>query len=410
MTKKPSGKSDHQRVYWLRDAHQQYPELVENLTCDVIIIGGGITGTSAAYWMRKAGAKVVVLEEELLASGASGRNGGFLLTGTVEHYARAVALIGREKSRRLWDFTNKNIQLMKAFIADAKIDCNLDPCGSLHAAVTPEEAKELRESAVLMQADEFSVEYREAADLSEISDSAIYQGGLFTTEDAGCHPAKLVNGIGRRAAQTGALIFENSPVTEIVYNDFDSITVKTPKGQVSGYLVLLSTNAYSQLIDDFFQDKILPVRGHALVTSPIHKKLWDEVIYANFGYEYFRQLPDGRVLMGGMRESVPGGDAQHFNELPDERVTAKLVEYLHENFHATRKCTIDYEWAGLMGFSRDGIPMLGSLPGKHNIFAAGGYTGHGMGFGFSMGRLAAQVMLEGENTDMDLFSLRRLVK
>ncbi|PJA53561.1 MAG: hypothetical protein CO167_07205 [Candidatus Marinimicrobia bacterium CG_4_9_14_3_um_filter_48_9] len=410
MTKKPSGKSERQRVYWLHDAVQQYPQLEEKLTCDVIIVGGGITGTSAAYWMRKAGANVVILEEELLASGASGRNGGFLLTGTVEHYARAVALIGREKSRRLWDFTNKNIQLMKAFIGDTKIDCNLDPCGSLHAAITSEEARELQESAALMLADGFKVEYREAADLAEISDSKIYQGGLFTTEDAGCHPARLVAGIGEQAHAAGAKIFENTPVTELVYNDFDSVTVKTPKGQVSGFLVLLSTNAYSQLIDDFFQDKILPVRGHALVTSPIPKKLWNEVIYANFGYEYFRQLPDGRVLMGGMRESVPGGDAQHFNELPDERVTTKLIDYLHENFHTTRGCSIDYEWAGLMGFSRDGIPMLGSIPGKHNIFAAGGYTGHGMGFGFSMGRLAAQVMLDGENADMDLFSLRRLVK
>ncbi|MCF7802085.1 MAG: FAD-binding oxidoreductase [Candidatus Marinimicrobia bacterium] len=410
MTEKSTGKSEHQRVYWLRDAEQQFPELDRNLTCDVIIIGGGITGTAAAYWMRQAGARVVLLEEELVASGASGRNGGFLLTGTVEHYARAVALIGGEKTRRLFDFTVENIRLMKDFIREHEIGCDLDESGSLHAAISTEENVELRESATLMQTDGFQVEYRDEADIAALTQSDLYKGGLFTPEDAGVHPARMVSGIAKEAVAAGAQIFENTPVTQIIHDDYDSVTVETPKGRVSGYLVLLGTNAYSQLMDDFFQDKILPVRGHAMVTSPITQKLWNPVIYANFGYEYFRQLPDGRVLMGGMRESVPGGDAQHFNELPDERVTTQLIAYLKDNFTALKTFTVDYEWAGIMGFSRDGIPMLGSLPGKSNVFAAGGYTGHGMGFGFSMGRLAAQVMLDGENIGMDLFSLRRLVK
>lgn len=410
MTEKSTGKSEHQRVYWLRDAVQQFPSLDRNLTCDVIIIGGGITGTAAAYWMRQAGARVVVLEEELVASGASGRNGGFLLTGTVEHYARAVALIGREKTRRLFEFTVDNIRLMKDFIREHEIGCDLDESGSLHAAISTEEDTELQESSALMQADGFHVEYRDEAEIADLTHSKLFKGGLFTHEDAGVHPARLVAGVAQAARERGALIFENTPVTQITHDDYDSVTVETPKGRVSGYLVLLGTNAYSQLMDDFFADKILPVRGHAMVTSPIPQKLWDPVIYANFGYEYFRQLPNGRVLMGGMRESVPGGDAQHFNELPDERVTSKLSAYLSDNFPDLKQFTVDYEWAGIMGFSRDGIPMLGSLPGKSNIFAAGGYTGHGMGFGFSMGRLAANVMLDGENADMDLFSLRRLVK
>ncbi len=410
MTGKPTGKSEHQRVYWLRDAQPKFPQLEEKFTADVVIVGGGVTGTAAAWWMRKMGASVVLLEEELVASGASGRNGGFLLTGMVEHYARAVALIGPEKARRLWQFTVDNIGLLKDFILDANIDCQLEQHGSLHAAVTDVETRELSDSVRLLRAAGFAIEEWDEPLTSATTRSDLFKSGLFTKADAGVHPAHMVSGLAEQASAAGARIFENSPVTNITPHGFDSVTVTTGKGAVSGYLVLLGTNAYSQLIDDFFQDKILPVRGHVLVTSPVDTQLWEPVIYANFGYEYFRRLPDNRVLMGGLRESVPDGDTQHFNELPDERVTSGLVNYLEKNFRQIGKFEVDYQWAGLMGFSRDGIPMLGSIPGKSNVFVAGGYTGHGMGFGFSMGRMAARVMLNGESTDMDIFSLRRLVK
>jgi gamma-glutamylputrescine oxidase len=406
-----ANKANIKSVYWLENATQAYANLEKNITADVIIVGGGMTGLAAACQMKSLGATVVVLEEDILASGATGRNAGFLLSGTVEHYSRAVAIIGREKAKRLWAFSRNTVAEIASISREFDITCDLDINGSLHAAMDAQEDAEIKEDIRLMQEDGFRTEYVNSSDINKRIHGQNFVSGQITDSDGGFHPREFIAGLAERVHEKGQLdIFEKTRVLDIESTSFDSISVKTEKGTVSGHLVLLALNAYSQQLAPFLQDKILPVRGHVIVTSPIKRTLWNETIYANFGYEYFRQLQNGRIIMGGMRETVPGGDGLHFDESALPKVVTQLEQFLSKHFLGDEKFQIEYSWGGMMGFSRDGLPIIGALPSMKNAFVAGGYTGHGMGFAWSIGKLAADVMLEGSQENMDMFSMHRLVK
>lgn len=394
---------------WLASSRPEYQEADTNLTCDVAIVGGGLTGLCAAYHMQRLGAKVALIESAQLGAGASGRNAGFLLTGPVEHYARAVDLLGREKARRLWQFSQKSLAGLVELIQGIPLACDLELTGALHAAATEAELRELEASAALLQEDGLEIVLLSLEEVQQSLHSPDFFGGILYPEDGGLHPVKFLRGLAHYLTDHQVRIFENTPATSIESTDFDAAVVHTPKARLEAYLVLLATNAYTPQLRAFLENKVLPVRGHILATEPVKKSLWRQVVYTNFGYEYFRQLPDGRLLLGGMRETVPGGDSFHYNEDPLPQVIEELERFLKNRFQFPMP-KVEYKWAGLMGFSRDGLPIIGALPGESNLFFAGAYTGHGWGFAYGLAETTAKIMLEGTTPEMELFSMRRFLK
>jgi Glycine/D-amino acid oxidases (deaminating) len=394
---------------WLSEAKPRYQEADQNVTCDVVIIGGGVTGICAAYHMLQLGARVAVIEETQLGAGASGRNAGFLLTGPVEHYARAVALLGREKARKLWQFSHRSVTGLVDLIQGLPLDCDLELSGALHAAASETEEEELKNSAALLAEDNLEIALLSREEVQKHLNSPDFFGGILYPHNGGLHPVKFLQELAAYLVDHGVRIFENTPAQEVEITDFDAAVVHTPKARLEAYLVLLATNAYTPRLRNFLENKVLPVRGHIIATEPAQRRLWSEVVYTNFGYEYFRQLSDGRIVIGGMRETVPGGDSLHYEEDPLPEVIAELERFLKTRFPPPMPA-VEYRWAGLMGFSRDGLPIIGAIPGESNLFFAGAYTGHGWGFAYGVAEVTAKIMLEETTSDLELFSMRRFLK
>lgn len=392
--------------FWLRDPYRPRPPLDGPVTCDVVIVGGGITGTAAAWWLASRDCSVALLERGDIASGASGRNAGFLLAGTHHAYSIAVKAHGPERARRLQRLSLENHRLTRTLIGSESIDCGYARNGSYTLALSENEFRAHRRSAEALERDGFRIELLDDTDAAALFPRAGFRGGLHHPEDGEVDPVRLVRGVAAAAERRGARIFERTPVTGIE-NESVHVTVSTPGGRVSAPMLLLATNAWTGGLHPYFEDPMVSMRAQMLATEPCPERLVPAPVYADFGFEYFRQLPDGRLLAGGGRRA--GGDRElTLHEAPSDAVQEAIESFLRSCLPGAEGLKITHRWAGLMGFSCDELPNVGPVPGAVNTYVAAGFHGHGLGFAVICAKAAAEMMLDGRTSeDVSLFSPRR---
>jgi len=379
---------------WLSRGHA--PEEV-----DTVVVGAGVVGLSTAYWLTRSGRSPVVLDADGIASHASGRNAGFLLTGTAETYASLVRGIGEPAARRLWELSNENRELLRGEVLDpGKVDCEFLPEGSWIASLAdhPEQEKDLRESCERLAALGLDVQWREAAEVRRASGCPLLGGGIFQPRDGGIDPARLCRGIARLVGEAGGQVRTGVRVRRLE-PEGDRIRLVTDGGHLLAERVVLALNAYAPQLLPHLQGEIRPIRGQIFTTAPGPRDL-QGVWYVNDGYEYLRQLRDGTFLLGGCRW-VARDTEVGYEEAPTARVQGALDTFLRDAFPRFADRPIRHRWAGIMAFTPDGLPRTGEVPGIPQAIYAAGFNGHGMSLGFATGRwLAGRVVGEGNG---DLF-------
>ncbi len=203
----------------------------------------------------------------------------------------------------------------------------------------------------------------------------------------------------------GVSLFENSSVINIEEYESNSLKIITEKGSVDCAMAILATNAYTGTLLNEFSDLIFPFQGQALVTEPIPETIFKEVIYANYGFEYWRQLDDGRLMMGGFREKDPK-KGEGFSTQVNVDLIHGLYEYFLNLFPQVGHPEITHAWAGTMGFSQDGLPIVGNTSMPH-CFICGGFTGHGLGFASGISKLTSNLIVNGKAEYSELFHISR---
>ena len=399
------------KPFWLSepslgfDQLQQYSTLTSKKIADVCIVGGGIVGAFIAYWLSENNISVIVLEKDVIAGAASGRNTGFILPGTVEHFNRAVSLYGKDKALSIWRFTEKNYKQMLDISHEEKIQYDIQENGSLILAGSEQEHTELKESIDLLTQSGIQAEWWPKSVVeSRLGTSQLF-GAIKTKVGAGIQPVKLVNALSSVNQDRGVSIFEKSSVIDIKEYESSSLQIITNQGSVDCSMAIVSTNAYTSQILNSFSDLIFPFQGQAFVTDPIPTQLFKEVIYANFGFEYWRQLKDGRLMVGGFREKDPKKGEGFSTEINKELING-LYDYFNQLFPQAGKPPISHYWAGTMGFSQDGLPIVGNTHMPH-CFVCGGFTGHGLGFASAIAELTADLIVNGKADESELFHISR---
>jgi glycine/D-amino acid oxidase-like deaminating enzyme len=378
---------------WLDPAGEPRPPLAGDRTTPVAILGGGITGISTAYWLAQQAIPSLVLERDRVGSGATGRNAGFLLEGPVPDYPDLVATWGRAAARALWDFTIENARRLREAVTAERIECGLVGCGSVLAAASVEEMADLERQAALLAQDGYPCEVLDRRALAdELSGAARFQGGLRNSRDAGLHPARFVRGVMSTAERSSAVIVEHTAVTGLERDGPTTWIIRTPSATVRAERVVLSLNAYTSLIDPAWRDLITPVRGQVLATAPAARVLFRRLFYANRGFEYWRQLPGGEIVLGGLRHLAPREEVGTQDVL-HARIQDALEGYLRDL--GAPPFLVTHRWSGIMGFTPDRLPLIGPVPGREGLYIAGGYTGHGLAFAFLAGRMIAQLIAAG---------------
>lgn len=353
---------------------------------DVLIVGAGLAGSAAACYATQAGREVVVTEQRDIALGASSRNAGFMITGLDTYYHRGIERYGHETVREIWALSAQTHRFWRETIKNSETPVGYDECGSLLLAESEDEARDLEQAARALHADGIGVIYHNYDPLRRGYHAAIEQPW-----DAAVQPYELARAA---FAQSGAELVANNELYGIRQHKPDTVTVYTRQFRFVAQHVLLCTNAYSPHIDPYFADKVIPTRAQCLVTAPLDKPVVGVCGYSDYGYMYYRDTFDGRLLIGGGRKLHKTLE----NDTSDDRITepvqGELDKYLHAHFGDVT-APVERRWAGIMGFTPDGLPLVGSLPELPNVAFAVGFNGHGLALAAGVVERAVAFMLGG---------------
>jgi len=374
-----------------------------DLACDVAIVGGGVVGCSTAYWLHRLqpNRRVLIVDAGTIASGASGRNAGFLIQGSATDYLTDRQRYGEAMAKQLWHMTKENRDLIVSELRPKAF--HLETSGSLTVAGSPEEDERLKAAVSPMRYDGASAAYVTAADTNRRLMARGFYGSLYVPSGAMLDSVALVRHI---AAESKADIAEHHRVLEISERG-GQVVLETPIRRIRAAQVVLALNAYTpQLLPDL-RPLVRPVRAQMLATEPMTPRWLQVPAYTHEGYFYIRQLDDGTILLGGARHLHERKEVGYTDETTPA-LQADLEAYMHHHFPQTSGLAVRRRWSGVMGFSADGLPIFGTVPGLSQGIWAGGFTGHGMSYGFRFGLMLAEVAMGYHHAEYaDLFTAER---
>jgi gamma-glutamylputrescine oxidase len=369
--------------FWLSEATQPLPPVARRTgPVDVAIVGAGITGCTSALALARAGRRVRIHEARTVASGASGRNGGFVLRGGAARYDVARESYGAEAARGLWRRTDEALDRMEQLAGD-----ELRRPGSLRLAADAEERTAIRAEYEALSEDGFDVEWRD--DLPTRL-AAHFDAAMFHPRDGAMQPALFVRRLAAAAIEAGVEIVENDRVDSVDALDAD--------------VVLVATDGYGQGLIPELEHAVWPARGQVVATEPLGKRLFDYPHYARQGFDYWQQLPDGRIVLGGFR------DFSIMSELTDVEETTPVIQEALDGFLIEllgKLPTVTHRWAGIFGLTQDLLPLVGRV--RDGLWIAAGYSGHGNVLGFMCGELVARAILGEDDPLLPLFAPARLI-
>ena len=382
----------------------QQSDLGEPLSCDIAIIGGGIIGTSTAYWLKKKmpSSSVLLLESRTVGFGASGRNAGFLLQGTSSNYATDISTYGQEIARALWRFTQENrILVGEQFNADT---IQLRSSGSVIASGSQNEQESLQNSAEALREEGIDVTLWNSEELKAMCNAEGFHGALCVQQGASMNPLQLIRHI---SGLSGSRVLEYHPVFDVQYNN-DHCLISTPLRQVRATRVLLALNAYLPKLLPYTSTYIRPVRAQML-SSTLQSHWLPLPVYSHEGYYYIRQSPDGRVLLGGARH-VYADEEIGYEDQTTPHLQNALEAYYQTHFPTSPALSVANRWSGTMAFTPDGLPLFSEIESLPGSYWAAGFNGHGMGYGFRFGKMMAEVFASNGERDFyaNLFHRSRL--
>ncbi|MEH7386317.1 FAD-binding oxidoreductase [Bacillus sp. JJ1521] len=373
---------------------KQRSSLSGNQECDVVIIGGGFTGLSTAYHLQKKNIKTIVLEKGYLGCGASGRNGGQVLTGFIDSMSSLAKKKGLDSARQMLQMSLDSIDLIERISKENEIACSFNRSGHLYAAYKPTHIDWLREEQEVLERDfNYKVQVIEKKDLQAEIKTDFYHGGCIDENSATYHPFNYVLGLAETVEKYGGTIYENSEALQIIKAPNRKVIIETPEGRVTAEHLVIVTNAYSGNLHKTISRSIIPVESIMIATEQLPEELVSKLIpKARAVYDtkhmlyYFRRTPDNRMAFGGSGRSLSGDTAPLYQ---------KLKEGMDSVFPELSKYKAEFCWSGKVGFTREMLPYIGQLEdGTHFAF---GYAGHGAAMSTLMGKLLAENILSENN-------------
>ncbi|HZN87953.1 MAG TPA: FAD-binding oxidoreductase [Thermoleophilaceae bacterium] len=385
--------------YWLDEPYEPRPPLRGRVEAEACVIGAGVAGVSCALHLARHGVDTVLLERETVASGASGRNGGFLIAGVAAFYNDARERYGHERARRIYAATLEAQQQVLELAQELGANDAVRRVGLLRASASEEEARHVRAHAQALQDDGFPAEFLEHSELPD--GAARYAGnGVLTPHDAALHPARCYRLLARALDLAGARVFERTPVDAPIVAPEEGELV-TSEGTVSArHVVVAADGGLPTLIPEYAR-RVRARRLHMVATEPFAERLGEPLVYSRFGYEYWHQRRDGRLLAGGFSDFDPD-DGDVSSASPE--VWRRIERFLRDDL--ATEASVTHRWTGVVGYSDDGLPYVGEVPGRRGLYAMGGYSGHGNVPGFLAGREVADA-IAGRATALPLFDASR---
>jgi glycine/D-amino acid oxidase-like deaminating enzyme len=380
--------------YWAQSQVAPNPPLAEDLEVDVAIVGGGFTGLSAAYFIRKnsPAKSVVVLEAMGCGNGASGRNGAMLLNMTADRYMNLSS--DPAMDQRIYDLTSENIRFLASVAAQTGIDFELDTNGSLQVLNTESDVADCRAYVEKARPLGIPVEFWDKEQTAGAVGTNVYEGAFYDPNSGQLHPMKLVHALKSLAAASGARIFENTVVTRVEEGPIHTVSILNGH-TVRAKSLVLATNAYSSRLG-YFRSSIVPIHNYVGITPPL-----SDATLAQIGWRNRIPFSDSRTLVHYLglthdnRIHIGGGISDYgfddgVRDAPDSAARfAGLRKEMARIFPALAGVSFETIWSGLVDCSVDFSPSVGRTGKFRNILYGLGYSGHGVNMTSIFGRIIA---------------------
>lgn len=364
--------------YWLDTAPRfagGSPVAALPARADVVVVGAGLTGLSAARALAMAGAEVVVIDAGPVGGEASGRNGGQCNNGLAGDLGALAARVGMDRARDLYRAFDRGVDRVEAIVAQEGIACDFRRTGKLKLADKPEHAAKLARTADLLSREvEPGLTLIDRAGLSAEIGSDAFHAGLVFPGSAALHVGRFATGLAEAAVRHGARVFEGVALTAMACTATGH-RLTTSAGAIAAGAVLLATGASMRGPFAWLRRRIVPIGSFIIATEPLGRERAARLMPGrrnctttrNIG-NYFRLTADDRLIFGGRARfalSSPASDAKSGRVL--ERAMARI-------FPELAGVGIDHCWGGIVDMTADRLPRAGERDGVHY---ATGYSGHG---------------------------------
>ena len=374
------------------------PSLRGDEQCDVCVIGGGITGLSAALELAERGYSVIVLEGRQIGWGASGRSGGQVIPGyacDMQTLARGGALAD---AKRLWAMSLEAVHLLRERIQRYAIDCDWRP-GQLHVAIKPRQVAELRRHQHELEETYGygALAWLDREALAAHIRSPRYLAGIYDPTGGHVHPLNYTVGLAHAARAKGVRIFEHSLAERLTRGA--QPVVHLAQGQVRARQVVLAGNAWLGPLVPELDARIMPVGTYIIASGVLGAARARELMPSdaaitdiNFVLDYFRLSADHRMLFGG-RVSYSG--------ITPPNLAASMRRRMVQVFPSLADVGVDYAWGGYVDITMNRAPHFGRM--GQNLYFAQGFSGHGMAITGLAGRVIAEA-IAGDSERLDVFA------
>ncbi len=385
--------SESDQNLW-RASHQTgnvYPALDQKIDVDLLIIGGGFTGCSAALEAAKSGARVAVLEAQTIGHGGSGRNVGLVNAGLWLPPKEIIKKLGKTAGDKLIQTLGAAPNDVFSLIDREGISCSAIRNGTLHLAHAPSGLKDLE--ARFRQGNQYGapLQLLDANETKARTGSNAFHGALFDPRAGTIQPLAYCRGLAQAAAKAGAQIFDQTKVSDLSYEN--GIWQASANGHVvSAKYVLLATNAYLNGLNGVSQSEFVPVAYSQFATKPLTDAQRQHILPGGEGcwdtalvMTSIRLNEEGRLIIGGIGNEAGPGSAIHA-----AWARRKLASYYPE----LANLEFEHQWHGRIAMTSDHIPKVVRLgPNAVSIF---GFSGRGIGPGTVFGKSAARALLFDE--------------
>ena len=378
---------------------ESFPSLNDELSCDLCVIGGGFTGLSTAIEAAKKGLNVILLEQNLIGWGASGRNGGQIWPDVAWGIDIIEKNYGINFAKRIWDISLNSVNLIDQRIEEFNIDCDKKN-GGITAATSASKMKEYeKESKYKFKTYGYDkLEILDKAEAKGEIGSSLYYGGVLDHGAGHLHPLKYAIGLMHAAQNLGVKMYENSSVKKI-NEDKSNVEALLTSGKVKAKKLAICCNAYLEELNMNFENRVMPCETYIVCTEHLNSTLQEQVLPndycvsdTNFDLNYYRLSASKRMIFGG---------AVGYSLKNVEGLKKRTKRQLDKIFPQLSNLKIDYIWGGLIALTMNRVPDIGMESEK--IFYAHGFSGHGVALTGMAGKILAESVVNGKTAELELF-------
>jgi len=397
-----AGEADIGQPLWWDEAEPTATSSDLPARCDLLVIGAGYTGLSAAIAAHDAGADVCVIDASVPGIGASSRNGGMVGAHPRFSWDILSGRFGCDIADQIFAEASTALTWMQDFIAAEGISCDLQNTGRIQLAWT--EAQFENQKRLV---DKIKAKSRVAVDLiqrnelaSEVSTDR-YFGAMLFPEHCAVHPAKYHAGLLAATLRRGVPVVSNC-AAEGVSRSGRIFNVETPRGKIDAEKIVLATNGYTPTAFRWHQRRVFPLPSYMIATEKLPPNLIGELapgkqmmVETRARHSYFRISPDGtRFIWGGRAAMAP---------FPLEKAAERLKATMVEVWPQLKDVRLSHVWTGNTGYSFTHMPHVGSEDGLHYAM---GFSGSGTVLAPYLGAKAAYQALDDPRGETGYSSTR----